>query len=373
MAAEESRSVERRLVISELLCFLSRKYSVNNVKSLKLVMNDFYSVEDISLAKELLVNSVEKLELDKWPRPPRRKNSDNKSRTEIDDLVNTFLYLDENQLLDRLPIFVALNIDNIPSSKLEEGDLRIMLNKLDKLDCLESTIKSQHEALSVKINELSLQLNKGSTMTVSNRGHIEANSATNWPLIRSTQNLRPPSLMDGIESQNTSEDDGFTTVVSKNASRSKRLRQSSSTDLNASAQPITASHLGNLAPTLGLPRGVPGGNQVQPLPPRRRLIGAKTIDGEGVKAAHVLMKKSVFCVSNVALEADCVSISDFVRSIDVNIVNCFEAKSRNIETKSFRVCICAADVDKFLISASWPANIIVRDWRFKEKVNETNG
>jgi hypothetical protein len=82
----------------------------------------------------LLVDSVDELNIDKWPKPPRRKASDNKAKVEIDDIVNTFSFLDDSLLLDKLPTFVAVTVDKLPSCRIEEGDMRCILNKLDVMD-----------------------------------------------------------------------------------------------------------------------------------------------------------------------------------------------------------------------------------------------
>ena len=37
-------------------------------------------------------------------------------------------------MLTRMPKIVAANVDNLPTTRLEEGDLRCVLNKLDQLD-----------------------------------------------------------------------------------------------------------------------------------------------------------------------------------------------------------------------------------------------
>ena len=128
--------VVRNTIISELLCYLQCKFGKIPLNSLKLVISDFYKSSDISTAKELLTESVDNLNIDKWvkAKPARRKNSDNKCRNELEDIFSVLCFLDENLQLDKLPIFVAQNVDNLPSNRIEEGDLRCVLNKLDILD-----------------------------------------------------------------------------------------------------------------------------------------------------------------------------------------------------------------------------------------------
>ena len=120
------------------------KYSKLSAVTLKSVISDFFSGDSITEAKELLVDSVDKVNIDKWPKPERRKQSDNKARLKVDDIVSVYAFLDENLILDKLPTFVAANVDNIPSNRIEEGDLRCFLNKLDNVENKIDNIPSHH-------------------------------------------------------------------------------------------------------------------------------------------------------------------------------------------------------------------------------------
>jgi len=53
---------------------------------------------------------------------------------EIDDLIDIFNYLDENKLINELPKYVTDNPVNIPSNKLSEGDLRLLTERIGKLE-----------------------------------------------------------------------------------------------------------------------------------------------------------------------------------------------------------------------------------------------
>ena len=46
----------------------------------------------------------------------------------------------------KLPTFVAVNVENIPSNRIEEGDMRCFLAKLDNLD---KKVTSVAESVSV--------------------------------------------------------------------------------------------------------------------------------------------------------------------------------------------------------------------------------
>jgi hypothetical protein len=89
---------------SELLCYMSCKFSKVIGKQLKSTVFDFYSPEEISVAKDLLVQAIDKLDLAKWPRPARRNNSDSKARLEVDDMYTMMSFLDENALNPKMTV-----------------------------------------------------------------------------------------------------------------------------------------------------------------------------------------------------------------------------------------------------------------------------
>ena len=130
----DTNSKSLAIVVCELLCYVSCKFGeLSNVK-LTSVLNDFYSAENITEGKEILVKAIDSLGLETWPRPRNRIKNDNKSRIEVADLLSAYAYANENLLVNKLPKFVAGNVKNLPTTRLEEGDLRCVLNKLQELD-----------------------------------------------------------------------------------------------------------------------------------------------------------------------------------------------------------------------------------------------
>jgi len=92
-----------------------------------------------------------------------------------------------------------------------------------------------------------------------------------------------------------------------------------------------------------------------------------------LKASEAELHKSVFCVSNISAEFECNDLLSFLSDSAVNVLTCYDAKTKFEGTKSFRVCVASKDVDKFLNPELWPENVIIRDWVWKgKKSNETN-
>ena len=123
---------DRTYVVSELLCYLCYKYSKCHALALKTSIVDFYSPADISAAKDLILEEARSLNLENLPRR-RRDSVDNKARLDIDDIFCTLAMLDEKKLMDKMPIYVARNVENIPMLKMKEGEFRVLKHGLNSL------------------------------------------------------------------------------------------------------------------------------------------------------------------------------------------------------------------------------------------------
>ena len=126
------------LFVNEVLCYMNGKLGRYDAKLLNSIASNFYTLNDIMHARDILLDRIEKLELEKWPRPSRRASKDNhdqnKAKNEADDIISMLTYVDEHELSERLPTFVALNTDMIPSNNMAEGDMHCIMNKLNQLE-----------------------------------------------------------------------------------------------------------------------------------------------------------------------------------------------------------------------------------------------
>ena len=69
---------------------------------------DFYSSEEITIAKKQLMDNVEQMKLDKpLSRFPDRKGA-TKTEREVDDIVDILTELDERLLISKLPCYVTI-------------------------------------------------------------------------------------------------------------------------------------------------------------------------------------------------------------------------------------------------------------------------
>ena len=66
---------------------------------MKTVLSDFYSSEELAVAKILLMEDIDKLNLDtKRPHVPLQRDGDGRLAREMDDILSLFTFIDEQKL-----------------------------------------------------------------------------------------------------------------------------------------------------------------------------------------------------------------------------------------------------------------------------------
>lgn len=122
-------------MLCEPLCFLVNKFGKLHVNLLKSVVTDFYDVNAISEAKKCLLDAVGKLStVDKLPHIANHHSNVDRIKRDVDDIIAVLVFLDEHGLHNSLPRYVCANPDNLPSVRLFDGDLHILLTRLEKLE-----------------------------------------------------------------------------------------------------------------------------------------------------------------------------------------------------------------------------------------------
>jgi hypothetical protein len=105
-------------------------------------------------AKNQLMQVVDTLAKD-LPRIPCRRDSEMRVNLEVDDIFNIVTVLDEQKLTDNLPKYVVDGPDQIPSSRLVEGDLLCLHNRLAKMEAILNSL-SLNSPLVTQVREPSL-------------------------------------------------------------------------------------------------------------------------------------------------------------------------------------------------------------------------
>ena len=126
-----------RVVINAPLCFVFSKY--NKIPNVQIVstLTDYYSVKDITAAKNQLTDDVRSLQPNLTLTQLRsRRDADLHTRQhkEAADIIDIVSVLDQRGLSSRLPVYAVNNTDSIPTLKLEDGELKYFLSKMAKME-----------------------------------------------------------------------------------------------------------------------------------------------------------------------------------------------------------------------------------------------
>ena len=425
----------RCLVVCEPLCFVFNRYGKATSVQLIEILSSFYDTDKLSSAKKQLCDDIEEMKIDKWPRPSRRRDSGNRAKIEADDIVSLFSFLDEKLLMDKLPIYVCANVDNIPSTKWFDGDLQFILSKLNKLELEAAESKDYQRKMEICIQkqngEFLLQLNNAldrqksdisSCIEVQNiklsdmektfasfdnglREAIFANSSftpgVNSGALGVQQGLPTEDARcdqhDGHEAINSRTYAGVSSVQQPSIwsghpypstvlSRDPRQHRLSVRHLRSTADSVTADSdnesgqvfkevMSRRAKRKKINSGSPSDMQTASAnkqstmsKPRKhiKVVGDLHTDQNcKIKASGNILKKLVYCVSNVSDEYNCSDLQCFLSENDIQVVSCFDSKTKFTGTKAFRVCISSKYEEKFLSSNMWPEDVIVREWFFK--------
>jgi len=129
------KMADESLVLCDVLCFSVNKYLKTPAKLLKSCVADFFTAEELSDAKNRLIGDVIALNTAvKLPHISQHRDADGRVMREVDDIVSLLSCLDENKLIDKLPRYVASGPDSMPSMRLYEGDMKILLSFVEKVN-----------------------------------------------------------------------------------------------------------------------------------------------------------------------------------------------------------------------------------------------
>jgi len=402
------------LVLCSLLCYLKSKYGKVSVKPLKSSIVDFYKVEDLALAKRQLINDVERLQLAQLPYIPERRGSDVQAVRIIDDLFTVFTCLDEHMKLKGLPRYVADSPDSMPSVRLYDGDLAILMTRLEKID---DRIAGHDSVLAAIASDLrTSQVAARSSGTGQACPPVININDGSWPEIArpagETATTSGNSTQSAVHSFRQSADDqtyakslasmprlDWTAVASSPVVQSNRFSMlRSDGECDSDAEPLTEVQSRKAAKRLRQhsrqqqqqqSTSQPVGQQTSQAQPtqqgrrqqaRRLLLGTSTTSTRSLAAARVITQKAVFCVDNINPSYDADDVRSFVSSLSVTVVSCFQVKPRRRrnetgpvdDRKAFRLCIDDADRDRLLDAGKWPDSVIISQWYYKSPPSGVN-
>ena len=371
------------LVLCNPLCFLVHRYGKTALKVLKSALLDFYSDKELNTAKCQLLHDIEDLKtLIKFSHVPDRREGENRAARVIDDVISIMSCLDEHMKLNDLPKYVANSPDSMPSTRLYEGDMVAIMNKLEKLAAQVSDQGSMMSAIVTEVRAVQSQVRSSTysdqaggqsgqsgrvnksqyaaavgpasqlgsmtaTCTAVSTGHRSADgqsslstqrSGPDWAAMMSSPVVHRNryDILATTEDEQSANDQPFTEYQSRNVKRRRRK-----TSPVSHQDPAPASQLQR--------------QQSQPQRQSKRLLmGKGSSDVNGLTAARKIVKKSVFCVDNINPAIDVDKLRGFVAKMNVKVISCFEVKPRRqrhevdpvVDRKAFRLCIDSGDCER---------------------------
>ena len=148
MAITITKMADTSVVVNDLLCFTSNKFGKTALKILKSTLVDFYDVDNVAAGKLRLTDDIDTMNLTvKRPHTPLQRDSNGRLAREVDDILQLFTFLDEHKTLDNLPKYVANGPDSMPSVRLYEGELQVLMVLLRDMEGWLKTVESSLAAI----------------------------------------------------------------------------------------------------------------------------------------------------------------------------------------------------------------------------------
>mgnify|MGYP001552521842 CR=1 FL=1 len=407
--------------------FLVNKFGKSQNKTLKSVLIDFYSPDVLSEAKQQLLKDLEKVTAVSFPHVPKHRQGDSRTVRDVDDMFLLLTTLDENvkPMLSALPTYVADGPDTMPSIRLFEGDLSVLLTMLENLESkfnvvTEATAHVAHDVLYVRtkldlVASSSVQQQprgpsvglpqRQSRQLQSDRGDVNKSQSymtsqlTDQPASSTTKvtsgNSEPVSVSaavaDGANDNSTSRAGSvqpqrvdWSSIISTPVHDNRfNVLRTITDDEQSDTGPFVEQRSARIkrqrqmsAQQRRQQSQAAENNQQQQRSGRRSgaplMIGKSVTVGSGITAARKLVKKNIFCIDNLSPDYSVEDIRSFISNMGIGVISCFEVKPRRrrneivvTNRKAFRVCISADDRERFLDDSKWPDSVAIFDWFFK--------
>jgi len=416
----------RELVLNSVLCFVASKFGKMDLKQLKGILPDFYSADNVSVAKKQLLHDAGRAKLDGILSRYPERHGDSRTVREVDDILNIVQQLDEQKSLCGLPCYVTDNAEAIPSVKLDDGDLQLLLVKFNKMESELQSLRTTVHTLASTVDKLAINTRSTPITTPADaawpslRQAAAASSRTQPQNNHAACTYRSPqvgfstnasvrisdvnrddnrelstwsrqvdsadAVCSDVADSNDNDSDGYTRVESRRSRRAKK-RKLASPNVDGSATD-SAARGGPTDDRADRPAAASKSSSTR----RPLLIGKRPAINSGSSSdcdcgfAAAKPRKLVVCVDNVGLNFDENAVKAFVSNIGVRVLSCFKVKPRlaawqreldkPVDHNTFRLCINSADKNLLLNSDAWPEDIIITKYFFKSSnrpVNVTAG
>ena len=416
------------VVLCTPLCFLVKKFSNTPAKMLKSALLDFYDGQSLSTAKQQLLKDFndigQQVRIESLPHIPLRREGDNRAQREVDDMFTMLNALDEHLVMNKLPTYVTDNPDNLPSTRLYEGDFSVIMGILEKMEEKLNTFGSALFAISRDVYAIQSKSTVSTVQPTEPRGAINErpdkliiDCLQAWPGlpahegaagntqvqsdVTSCRDSTVCPILDSaactqpvMASESTSANDvmnkplrkgtQWSALVSTPQASSNRFAALASTDDDDNNddnddRPYTISRSQRRAATKR--DREQSGRQPNPQTQRQRtqVTGQLSTESMPIWAAKKTIKKAVLCVDNVDLACNEDDMHTYVTGLGVKVFTCFKTNPRRrpnetaedvSDRKAFRLCVNAADRGRLLNAKVCPDSVRISDWFFRNKNNQ---
>jgi len=360
-----SNTVNRKLVANELLFFVNNHIDTTPVASLKTVIVEFYREEEIMDAKQKLLLCFSDLKTHGLNVFAKNRIGVHKAKASVDDIFGIFSTLDEKSLLDTLPLFCAVNAKRVPVLPEDRSDLASIRYDLARLkeqfDTLIRTQASVCAAVEQQSSaERTLSMDSGANSSPAQQsGDSDQSSAQTF----SDQSSSFPPLQSLPEPEDVPKQD-TSKVTYSNASRKYLPKKSGKTA-------VALNKVGSSHPVLSAVQGQSDdGFQMVSHQKHRKNKGKSVVGGnKNCASFQGVVKKSVFCVSRLAVDVEPEMVTDFLTANSITVFSCYKAKHSDY-FNTMRLCVPAPDAKKVCLEELWPYGVVVRPWVFKPSGNQ---
>lgn len=391
-----SSSSAGEVIISNILCFLLAKIHHHANKPIKSLVVDFYSAEEIATAKVLLFEDIGRMKISGAPPLRKRRDNVNKSSNDIDDILSALSFLDEQRHLGKLRKYLSTSPDKMPAVRLAEGDLAVLLHKVDKLENTVFDLRSMITSLTKKVESLSgdktltswskpttfpsrpefyrspinTSATTGNIMAEHSRPIFGGNHGISFAGVVAGGQGVSRSLPTGSEQSDYESDQAFEKV----RSRKDKRNRSGCSEVHGSSLP-NAKRLPSTGGEMGMrskERRV-GGSDDRQDGQVGKFVGRAT--GGKLKAAvrrDEYSPVAIFCVSNVSSEYSIEDIRQYCIELGTRPRYIHDISSHKFSAKAFKVAIGENDRNVFENVDVWPEKVIIRRWKSPTENNGLN-
>lgn len=362
--------------INELLSYAVFYMNNSCSDNIKKVINSFYTPEEILNAKKLLWNMCS----DELPTYTERRDTEKRSGSDanVSDILEGIIKLDN---IEKLPNFVAKQIDRLPKRGPEELNIVSIINRLGNI---ENRINEYDNVLSS--HEIDLHYLKSLEI-----GYKLKSLSDNLDNIKINNNvfIPPPEKFSDEDSMNkTKEDDASTNEENLNDSDWETVEdevENSSANEKLSYKDATLKFINNKS-RKEFKKDKKVKSTVISCSPEPKRICISTINDDGYQNVESRQQrrrrlyknnllqgapppmKSIF-VSRVKKFCNVLTMKNFLNDNDIYYDDVSLVSHDNSKFNSFKININKIDISKVMQSHFWPIGVKCNMWKEKSKSN----